>query len=296
MKAVESLIKRSEESRQSKLKHAVIVGGDSEAVLMSLSSASKWIRSSIVGDSDKIKSRIKALGLELGDYEIIHSDTEEGIAEKSVALCKDADLVVKGQIHTDIFMRSMLSSASGLRGDKICSHIFYMLSDDFPHGYFISDGALNFAPTGKVGEAILQNLAELIHKVENATPRIAILSATEIIHPKIESSLQADRLQQWAVDNLPKDWAENIIAPVALDGAVNPKAAAIKGLTHKTAGRANGLLVPSIEAGNMLFKSWVHFNGAIAAGIIVGARLPIVLTSRSDSAESRLASLALALI
>ncbi len=296
MKSVDAFLKKTEASRQGKLKQAVIVGGDSEAVLESLSAAKDWVRASIVGDSTAIKTRIESMGVALGEHEIIHADSEEDTAMKAVELCRSADVVVKGQIHTDVFMRSMLSSASGLRGDKICSHVFYMLSDDFPHGYFISDGALNFKPTGKVGEAILQNLAELMAKVENVPPKIAILSATEVIHPKIESSLEADRLLQWAMANLPKEWAENIVAPIALDGAVNPKAAEIKGLTHKTAGFANGLLVPSIEAGNILFKSWVHFNNAIAAGVIVGARLPIVLTSRSDSAESRLASLALALL
>ncbi len=296
MKAIESLLSRCDVRVGGNLRRAVIVGADSDVVLQSLELARNWVSCFLVGDSASIKERIVRLGISLGDYEIIHATDEQVIADKAVELCGDADLVVKGDIHTDIFMRSLLGRGAGLRGDRICSHIFYMASDNFPHAYFISDCALNFAATGEVGESILQNLAEFSCGIEGEPSRIALLSATEVMHPKIASSIEADRLLNWAHGALPSELANNIMGPVALDGAINPLAAQSKGLIHVVAGRANALLVPSIESGNILFKSLVHFSGAIAAGVIIGARLPIVLTSRSDSAESRFASLALAII
>lgn len=279
------------------VRRALVVGGDSQAVMQSLSSAERLglLRPLIVGPVEAVRFRAEEAGLARGSYDLVGAEGEAEIARKAIELCAggEADLVMKGQIHTDNFMRALLNRKAGLRTDRLCTHIFYMLAESFPHPYFISDAALNIAPTGATGEAILQNMVELAHRVCQSRPRIALLSASDVINEKMPSSLEAQRLSQWA-----REWlSADVYGPLPLDVALNPAAAEIKGLSDKpSAGNANGLVMPSIEAGNILFKSWVHFNNALAAGIVCGARLPIVLTGRADSAESRLAAIALAII
>jgi phosphate acetyltransferase len=199
---------------------------------------------------------------------------------------------MKGSLHTDELMAAVVPSATGLRTERRISHVFAMDVPTYPRPLFITDAAININPTLEDKVDILKNAIQLAHALNIPQPKVAILSAVETVNPKIPATLDAAALCKMA-DRGQIEGAL-IDGPLAFDNAVSKEAAAIKGIHSPVAGEADILLVPDLEAGNMLAKQLAYLGRADSAGIVLGARVPIVLTSRADSAEARLASCAVA--
>jgi phosphate acetyltransferase len=249
----------------------------------------------LVGEPAQIRADASEIGWDLRDVEIVPADGEEDAIRVAIELFSigRAAGLVKGQLHTDIFMGGIVRRESGIRTDKRMVHLFAMLSPSGGRPLFISDAAVNVAPdiTTRVEAAL--NMAELARRLGRRRPKIAILSATELVLPAMPSSADAAEIAERAAK---LDPAADYIGPLSFDLAVSPQAAAIKGISNPVAGMADALVVPNIEAGNILFKSLVWCSGGLAAGLVLGGAVPIVLTSRSDPPAARLASLALAAI
>jgi len=249
----------------------------------------------LIGDPEDIKASADRLGFDAESFTIDVAKGEEDAAMKGAAHAGAGrvDALLKGHVHTDVFMRAVLDKQFGLRTDRRLSHVFHMTAPGLDEPLFITDGALNTHPDMKTGQAILLNAVELAHALGNERPHVALLSATEEPSDAIPSSIEAAELTAWAKGNVP---GAVVDGPLAFDIAVSAEAAKIKGITAPVAGRADILVVPDIVSGNALFKMMVHFMGACAAGIVLGAKVPILLTSRSDPPSARLASAALAAI
>ena len=235
------------------------------------------------------------LGWDISDFSIVSagSETEAATAAALAAGRDEVSAIMKGHVHTDVFMRALLDREAGLRTGRRLTHLFHMTVRDKPGELFITDAALNVAPDLETKQEIIQNVVDMAHAVGIAVPKIALLSATEVPTETIPSSIEAAELTDWAKDNIA---GAHIFGPLAFDLAVSPTSAEIKGVTHSVAGRADALIVPEIVSGNALYKMMVHFMGACAAGIVLGAKVPILLTSRADPPAARLASAALAAI
>lgn len=249
----------------------------------------------LIGDPEDIKSCADKLAWDAEAHTIDIAVDEEDAALKGAAHASEGrvEAILKGHVHTDIFMRALLDKRFGLRTGRRLSHVFHMTRPGQEAPLFISDGALNTHPDLKTKQAILLNAVDLAHALGFKTPHVALLSATEEPSDAIPSSVEAAQLAEWAKENVK---GAQVDGPLAFDIAVSPQAAQIKGVTAPAAGRADILIVPDIVSGNALFKMMVHFMGACAAGIVLGAQLPILLTSRSDPPAARLASAALASI
>ena len=247
-----------------------------------------------VGVKEDIHREADALGWNIGAYAIIESDgTEEDAAIKAAKACGNgqAGVIMKGHVHTDTFMRAVLNRDAGLRTGKRLGHVFHMTVPGREGALLISDAAVNVAPDFETQQSLLAYIIQVAQAAGIARPNVAVLSATEEVSEAVPSSVAADALVTWSkAQNLPSE----IFGPVAFDLAVSPKAAAIKGVERAAVGNADALLVPTIEVGNALFKMMVYFMGACAAGVVLGARVPVILTSRADPPQARLASAALA--
>jgi phosphate acetyltransferase len=249
----------------------------------------------LVGEPAQIHADAAAIGWDLDGVDIVPADGEEDAIKAAVALVADgrAAGLAKGQLHTDIFMGGIVRREAGIRTGRRLVHLFAMLPPAGGRPLFISDAAVNVAPdvTTRVEAAL--HMAELARRLGRRRPKIAILSATESVLPAMPSSGEAAEIakQAAAVDS-----AADFAGPLSFDLAVSPQAVKIKGIAGPVAGLADALVVPDIEAGNILFKSLVWCSGGLAAGLVLGGAVPIVLTSRSDPPAARLASLALAAI
>jgi phosphate acetyltransferase len=204
------------------------------------------------------------------------------------------ELLMKGSLHTDELMRAVTASATGLRTGRRISHVFVMDVPTYAETLFITDAAINIFPDLDVKRDIVQNAIDLFTEVGLGRPRVAILSAVETVTTKIPSTIEAAALCKMA--DRGQITGGDLDGPLAFDNAVDPKAAEIKGIKSPVAGRAQILVVPDLEAGNMLAKNLSFLARADAAGIVLGARVPIILTSRADSVRSRLASCAVAVL
>ena len=209
-----------------------------------------------------------------------------------MALRGEVDALMKGSLHTDELMGAVVRREGGLRTSRRISHCFVMDVPGHPQPLIISDAAINIAPTLDEKVDIVQNAIDLAHALQMPAVRVAILSATETVSTKVPSTLDAAVLCKMA-DRGQITGAE-VDGPLAMDNAIDPEAARIKGIVSPVAGRANVLIVPSLDAGNMLAKSLTFLGGAFAAGIVLGTRVPVILTSRADSEPARLASCAVA--
>ena len=255
----------------------------------------------LIGNPTKIGALAAQHGWNINEFEMIPAWEESALMHAAIDAIKrgQADSLVKGQIHTDQYMRGILARDSGLRqqGNSRVVHVFAMFSRTGGHPLLISDAAVNVQPDQTTLQQSLRHSVLLAQRLGIDPPRVAVLSATESVIESVPSSTQAASLvlwaQQWAAE---QDVNADITGPLALDGAISPATAALKGIDHPVAGHANIIIVPDIVSGNVLFKSLVWFAGAIAAGIVLGASVPVVLTSRADPAEARLASLILAKI
>jgi phosphate acetyltransferase len=248
-----------------------------------------------IGDKKEILKCAEDLKWDISDYEIIDEPVENNTA-KIAAKLASADkvkIIVKGHIHTDILMKEILKREYNLLGKTRLSHIWHMTvkKDDKP--LIITDGALNVLPNVKTKMHILKNVINFSNRIGISRPKVAVLSATEEVLDSVPSSLDAAELTKLAKEeNLEAD----VFGPLAFDNCVSKKSAVIKGIKNSVAGVADVLLVPSVETGNSLVKLMIYFMGACAAGVVVGGKVPVVITSRSDEAQARLASIAAAVV
>ncbi len=250
----------------------------------------------LVGPTHKIRAVAEKAGLDIGHLEIVDTPHSDASATKAVELIHEArgELLMKGSLHTDELMRAVTSSTSGLRTARRISHVFVMDVPDHPETLFITDAAINIFPDLDAKRDIIQNAIDLFTQVGLGEPRVAILSAVETVTSKIPSTIEAAALCKMAERG--QITGGLLDGPLAFDNAIDPEAAAIKGIRSEVAGRAQILVVPDLEAGNMLAKNLTFLAKADAAGIVLGARVPIILTSRADSVRTRLASCAVAVL
>ncbi len=248
----------------------------------------------LVGPEARIRKVAAENGLDLDGHEIVDAPHSHAAAAKAVALIREGkgDLLMKGSLHTDELMREVTASATGLRTERRISHVFVMDVPGHADTLFITDAAINIFPDLDAKRDIVQNAIDLWVTIGLGEPRVGIVSAVETVTTKIPSTIDAAALCKMAERGQIKGGI--LDGPLAFDNAISPEAAEIKGLTSPVAGRAQIIVVPDLEAGNMLAKNLTFLSHADAAGIVLGARVPIVLTSRADSVRSRLASCAVA--
>ena len=254
------------------------------------------IKPRLIGPAQKIRDLASRLGLDLGDLPLIDVPHSHAAAACAVDLARSGQVeaLVKGSLHSDELMTEVVSAAGGLRTKRRVSHVFVLDVPSYPRPLLISDAAVNIAPDLETKADIVRNAIDLAHALAIAEPRVAILSAIETVSPKLRSSLDAAALAKMA--DRGQITGAIVDGPLAFDNAVSLSAAAIKRLNSAVAGQADVLIVPDLEAGNMLVKQLEYLSGAQTAGIVLGARVPIALTSRADAARSRIASCAIALI
>jgi phosphate acetyltransferase len=250
----------------------------------------------LVGPLSRVRHAAKEGGLDISGFELIDSAHSHDSAAKAVELVRTgrAEALMKGSLHTDELMGAAVSRDKGIRTARRISHCFVMDVPRHPDALIISDAAVNIAPTLEDKVDIVQNAIDLAHALGVPEVRVAILSAMETVNPKVASTIEAAALCKMA--DRGQITGAVLDGPLALDNAISPEAAAIKHIISPVAGRANVLIVPDLEAGNMLAKSLSFLAGADAAGIVLGTRVPIILTSRADSLLTRLASCAVAVL
>ena len=248
-----------------------------------------------IGNENEIKKHAEKLKWNISKFKIINEKDENKTAPIAAKLASEgkAKIIVKGHIHSDVLMKAVLKRDLNLIGKKRLSHVWHMTlgSDDKP--FIITDGVVNVLPKLEVKMHILRNAVEFANKIGITRPKVSVLSATEEVIESIPSSIEADIITKRAKEeNINAD----VFGPLAFDNSVSKKSAAIKKIKNNVAGNTDILLVPNVEAGNALVKMMVYFMGACAAGVVLGTKAPIVITSRSDESEARLASIAAAVV
>ena len=276
---------------------AAIVNAGKELPMLSVMDAvkEKLIVPVLIGDQGEIKKIAEELKFDISDYEIVHEPIENNTAKVAAKLAGDGDvkIIVKGHIHTDVLMKEVLLRKYNLIGKTRLSHIWHMTLDKEDGPLIITDGALNVNPNVKTKMHILKNVIDFCHRIKIARPKVSILSATEEVLDSMQSSIDAKEICRLASK---ENFNADIFGPLAFDNSVSKKSATIKGIKNIVAGDADVLLVPNVEAGNALVKMMIYFMGACAAGVVVGGKVPVVITSRSDDATARLASIAAAVV
>ncbi len=250
----------------------------------------------LVGEAADIQREADALGWDISELAVHDTTGEAEAGARAAELCGtgEADVLMKGQLHTDVFMKSALARDAGLRTGNRLVHIFHISHPTGGRPMLISDAAVNVSPNIETRHDATREVVGLLHKLGNPEPRVAFLSATESVIPSVPSSVEADELTTWARENIQN---AHFSGPLALDLILSPDAVATKGLSDDpVAGRADAIVVPDIVSGNAIFKSLVYLSGGCAAGIVMGANVPLLLTSRADPAAARMASAALAAI
>ena len=250
----------------------------------------------LVGNIAAIQKAARAIDWNIDQFELIASESEKDSAAKAVKSVHQgtAKLLMKGNLHTDVLIRALLNKEHGLRTGERLSHLFHMSVPGSDRVLCITDAVVNVCPDTKTQLSILRGATDVMHALGNLKPKVALLSATEAVTQAMPSSIAAKELLAAMSDQ--DHQAADVFGPLAFDGAMSPEAAKIKGITHPVAGYADVLLVPNIETGNAIFKQLVYFNGATAAGVLMGAKVPVMLTSRADPPAARLASAALAVV
>lgn len=248
------------------------------------------------GERHMIEDEAAKLNWDISGFELIEAEGEIESGMAAAKACGEgrADVLMKGQLHTDAFMRAAVSRDNGLRTGKRFVHIFHITSPDQSSAITISDAAVNVRPDLETLKDCTSEVVKLLHKLGHAHPRVAFLSATESVIEAVPSSGQARALQDWARAEISD---ASFAGPLAMDLIISPKAVATKKLTdNPVAGQADAIIVPDIVSGNALFKTIVYMTGGCASGIVMGAKVPILLTSRADPAAARLGSIALGAI
>ena len=254
------------------------------------------IEPTLIGDEVQMKALAAKIGLDISTYPILNAETETKAAELSVAMCRsgNAQAMMKGSLHTDELMKVAMQRDTGLRTSRRITHVFVMDTPAYARTLLITDAAINIEPELEDKIHIVQNAIDLAHALGIPLPKVALLSAVETVNPKIKSTLDAAALCKMA--DRGQITGGILDGPLAFDTAVSVKAAAIKNLVSPVTGQADILVVPDLESGNMLAKQLEYLGGAQLAGIVLGARVPVILTSRADSAETRLTSCAVAVL
>jgi phosphate acetyltransferase len=254
------------------------------------------IKPILVGPKDKIRSVAQTFSLDLGGLEVIDVPHSHAAAEKAVELVRtgNAELLMKGSLHTDELLAEVVKRDTGIRTERRISHVFVMDVPGHPHTLFITDAAVNIAPDLMAKRDIIQNAIDLYAGLGLGVPKVAILSAVETVTTSIPSTIEAGALCKMA--DRGQITGGELDGPLAFDNAISPEAARIKGIKSPVAGQAQILVVPDLEAGNMLAKNLTFLSNADAAGIVLGARVPIILTSRADNVRTRMASCAVAVL
>lgn len=249
-----------------------------------------------VGEADMIRAEAAKLDWDISRYALHDTTGEQEAGQTAAALCGagEADVLMKGQLHTDVFMKAAVSRTAGLRTGQRFVHIFHISHPDGGRPILISDAAVNVAPDLETRQSAIIEVKKLLNKLGNARPKIAILSATESPIPAVPSSMDGKALADWARVNVTDI---DVSGPLAFDLIMSPAAVATKKLgADPVAGHADAIIVPDIVSGNALFKAFVYLSGGCAAGLVTGAKVPILLTSRADPPAARIASAALAAI
>jgi len=248
-----------------------------------------------IGNETEIKKHAQKLNWDISKYEIIDEKDENSTASMAAKLAGEGKvkIIVKGHIHTEVLIKAVLKRDLNLIGKKRLSHVWHMTLDADDKPFIITDGVLNVLPKLEVKMHILRNAVNFANKIGIARPKVSVLSATEEILKSVPSSIEAQAITKRAEEeNINAD----IFGPLAFDNSVSKKAAVIKKIKNEVAGSANILLVPNVETGNALVKMMIYFMGACAAGVVIGGKTPVVITSRADESEARLASIAAAIV
>ena len=276
---------------------AVMVNSGKKVVILSAKQAveANLIIPVFVGDKPLIEDIAKEINWDISKYEIIHEPIENNTAPIAAKLASEekVKIIVKGHIHTDVLMKAVLKRDLNLIGKKRLSHIWHMTlqKDDKP--FIITDGALNVLPKLETKMHILKNAVDFAKRIGIVKPKVSILSATEEVLNSMPSSIEAQELTKRAKN---EGIEADVFGPMAFDNSVSEKAAQIKGIKNAVAGKTDILLVPNVEAGNGLVKMMIFFMGACAAGVVIGGKVPVVITSRADDTQARLASIAAAVV
>jgi phosphotransacetylase len=256
----------------------------------------KLIAPILVGPIDKIKDAARAAGADLKGFEIIDAQHSHDSAEKAVALVREgrAEVLMKGSLHTDELLSAVVSREKGLRTGRRISHVFIMDVPTYHKPLLVTDAAINIAPTLEDKKDICQNAIDLAISLGRETPKVAILAAVETVNSKMQATLDAAALCKMADRGQIKGGI--LDGPLAFDDAISREAARTKGITSEVAGDPDILLVPDLEAGNILAKQLSFLANADSAGLVLGAKVPIILTSRADSVRARIASCGIAVL
>ena len=248
-----------------------------------------------IGNEKEIKKFSEKLNWDISKYQIINEIDEDSTAPIAAKLASEnkVKIIVKGHIHTDVLMKSVLKRDLNLIGKKRLSHVWHMTLEKNDKPFIITDGVVNVLPKLEVKMHILRNAVDFANKIGILRPKVAVLSATEEILESVPSSIDANLITKKAKEeNIQAD----VFGPLAFDNSVSKKSAAIKKIKNNVSGDTDILLVPNVESGNALVKMMIYFMGACAAGVVIGGKAPVVITSRSDEAEARLASIAASIV
>ena len=249
----------------------------------------------LIGGLAKISGAAEHIGWDISSFECIEANGESEAAEEGARLAHagSVNMIMKGHIHTDAFMRPLLAKGSGIRAGRRLSHVFHMSLPDREDSLLLTDCALNVAPDIETRIAIIENAIELSQKLGCFRPRVALLAASEVVVDAMPITKECQQLTEYFAK---RDIAAEVFGPLAFDNVVSETSAQLKGIDHSVAGNADIIVVPTIETGNALFKMMVYFMSACAGGIVLGGSVPVLLTSRADPAAARLASAALGAI
>ena len=276
---------------------AGIVNAGKSITMMSVMDAvnENLITPTFIGNKEEIEKCALELNFDISEFEILDEKNENKTAVIAAELAskEKIKIIVKGHIHTDVLMKEVIKKKYNLIGKTRLSHIWHMTLDKEDKPLIITDGALNVSPNVKTKMHILKNVINFCNRIGNERPKVSILSATEEVLDSVQSSLDSKEITELAKkENLKAD----VFGPLAFDNSISKKSAEIKGIKNVVAGNSDVLLVPNVETGNALVKIMVYFMGACAAGVVVGGKVPVVITSRSDVATARLASIAAAVV
>ena len=276
---------------------AVIVNAVKKVAIESAKQAveANLITPLFVGDKSIIEKISKEINWDISKYEIVHEPNENSTAPIAAKLASEGKvkIIVKGHIHTDVLMKAVLKRDLNLIGKKRLSHVWHMTLEKNDKPFIITDGALNVLPKLETKMHILKNSVDFANRIGIEKPKVSILSATEEVLESVPSSVEAKELTKRAKE---EGLNAEVFGPMAFDNSVSEKAAQIKGIKNDVAGNTDILLVPNVEAGNGLVKMMIFFMGACAAGVVVGGKVPVVITSRADDTQARLASMAAAVV
>jgi phosphate acetyltransferase len=250
----------------------------------------------LVGPEAKIRAAASAAGLDISRFALVSVEHSHAAADKACRLAREGQVaaLMKGSLHTDELLGAVVNRDTGLRTDRRMSHVFIFEVPGYPRLLLVSDAAIIIAPDLNVKRDIVQNAIDCALALGIVKPRVAVLAAVETVHPAMPTTTDAASLAKMA--HRGQIVGGIVDGPLAFDNAISPEAVATKHIVSEVAGRADVLIAPNIEAGNMIAKQLTYFSGALSAGIVIGARVPIILTSRADGELTRLASCAAALL